>query len=50
MKKPDTIIDFNFAENIISKGNTVRGISLFFIESWDMLPDVYKDAKYMTKI
>jgi len=46
MKKPDTIIDFNFAENIISKGNTVRGISLFFIESWDMLPDVYKDGKY----
>lgn len=46
MKKPDTIIDFNFAENIISKGNTVRGISLFFIESWDMLPDVYKDGKH----
>ena len=35
MKEPDTIIDINFAENIISKGNTVRGIGLFFIESWD---------------
>lgn len=46
MKEPDTIIDINFAENIISKGNTVRGISLFFIESWDMLPDVYKDGKH----
>ena len=46
MKEPDTIIDINFAENIMSKGNTVRGISLFFIESWDMLPDVYKDGKH----